>query len=508
MYDLTWGFGCIFSVDILLLAIFREMFGVPLRGRDFQLNAILGINMVIVSLLIHWIIQWIDKHIISWTINLAYFIVRNLCACDENKMLHTHQMHSPEIESLLIKIVRLLLVINEIIITFALFDDGCIQYIQEYCTKRYRKYFQNFITWNSPSWYLSRILEIPLFHFNRYLYCPYIKVVYFKSKYLLEYKICRSIKRIRNVRRLQCEVEMQNIYYTSNNVDVCRRIETYLKQGGRKFTRDVYNLLDIIRRKMQARIVLAGSAAEFYSKPNGKYIGDLDFMCEKKNFVVEFQNGFHKNYIEGEDNKRRLEMYLVEDRIVESKSPYESALPTIISKYCKDISNECFFSSHGSATRVMNEDESRKIDFTESMRCINWPSQIQQWVQRERKNNWPDEDTINRVVNTGCDVIITPSQYAYSNVSLILETNVMRYSRILISFSKAEKILINSYTRKQQTVYYIMRRLANAELYSQFTPLNNYHIKTLMLWSVEEKPVEWWEENSELVICCELLKDL
>ena len=131
-----------------------------------------------------------------------------------------------------------------------------------------------------------------------------------------------------------------------------------------------------------------------------------------------------------------------------------------------------------------------KIDFTESMRCTNWPSEMKQWVHRERKNNWPDEDTISKVMNLGCDVIITPCQFAYNGVSLLLETRVTKNSRILISFSKAEVILVQSWTSLQQTVYYMLRRFANAELYSPFTPLDNYHIKTLMLWSVEGKPVE------------------
>ena len=109
-------------------------------------------------------------------------------------------------------------------------------------------------------------------------------------------------------------------------------------------------------------------------------------------------------------------------------------------------------------------------------------------------------------MNTGCDVIITPCQLAYTDESLFSKLSVLRYSRLLISFSKAELILVNSWSRVQQIVYYLIRRLASAELYSPFTPLNNYHIKTLMLWSVEGKPVEWWEENNELVICCELLK--
>jgi len=39
--------------------------------------------------------------------------------------------------------------------------------------------------------------------------------------------------------------------------------------------------------------------------------------------------------------------------------------------------------------------------------------------------------------------------------------------------------------------------------------LNNYHIKTLILWACELKPKSWWTEDVNLVrICVELLQTL
>ena len=133
---------------------------------------------------------------------------------------------------------------------------------------------------------------------------------------------------------------------------------------------------------------------------------------------------------------------------------------------------------------------------------------MKQWELRIRENNWPDQNTIKFVMDTGCDIILTPPQCAYSNVSLEGNTSVMRIPRMLISFSKAEVILVNSWTLVQQIVYYMLRRLAKTELHSSTSSLCNYHIKTLMLWSMEDEPTHWWVENRVIAVCCHLLDKL
>ena len=68
----------------------------------------------------------------------------------------------------------------------------------------------------------------------------------------------------------------------------------------------------------------------------------------------------------------------------------------------------------------------------------------------------------------------------------------------------------------QQIVYHMLRffvkteRLTDTTENSDATTLSNYHIKTLMLWACELKPISWWgNENLNLVnICVELLHNL
>jgi len=84
-----------------------------------------------------------------------------------------------------------------------------------------------------------------------------------------------------------------------------------------------------------------------------------------------------------------------------------------------------------------------------------------------------------------------------------------------LSFSRAEIVLINSWMPVQQVVYHMLRYFIKTERLTDLADnsgagtLSNYHIKTLMLWACELKPIRWWTENLNLVrICVELLHSL
>ena len=84
-----------------------------------------------------------------------------------------------------------------------------------------------------------------------------------------------------------------------------------------------------------------------------------------------------------------------------------------------------------------------------------------------------------------------------------------------LSFSRAEIVLINSWMPVQQIIYHMLRYFLKTEQLTDCADncgagtLNNYHIKTLMLWACELKTRTWWTENLNLVrICFELLHTL
>ena len=97
-----------------------------------------------------------------------------------------------------------------------------------------------------------------------------------------------------------------------------------------------------------------------------------------------------------------------------------------------------------------------------------------------------------------------------------------------LSFSTAETLLLNSWTPLQQIVYHMLRSVVKAKIYDcvenqidndgggagyvrpsvQSKMLNNYHMKTLMMWTCELRPDQWWSPMKLVAICAALLKTL
>jgi len=81
------------------------------------------------------------------------------------------------------------------------------------------------------------------------------------------------------------------------------------------------------------------------------------------------------------------------------------------------------------------------------------------------------------------------------------------YTQHRLSFSVAEVLLLNNWTRVQQILYHMLRVFLKSEKYveskdSGAKSLNNYHIKTLMLWACELKPGRWWNDDFNVVEIC------
>ena len=170
--SLFLGVILICLVDMTLLLIFRAIFGIPLSVKHTPLAAKRMCIIVVLSSIIHWITEYICT------------MIAKACMDFLGKRY-------------LLIFFPMLLRMMEVMISLALFDYDYIQQNHEYCTKSFRKYFQGLYPLKYLIWDSSRMREIPYSLFIRYLYSTYIKVMYiFKSKYLLELKLCQSIKRI------------------------------------------------------------------------------------------------------------------------------------------------------------------------------------------------------------------------------------------------------------------------------------------------------------------------
>jgi len=143
-------------------------------------------------------------------------------------------------------------------------------------------------------------------------------------------------------------------------------------------------------------------------------------------------------------------------------------------------------------------------DLVPCTRCLSWPLQAADWPTRHRNYGWPDSATVDRVVSSGCDVVEVAHR-------LLRQDELGKYQWRL-SFSRAEIVLINSWTKVQQIVYHMLRFFMKTEGLGKIRDnagnkiVSNYNIKTLILWACEMKGRSWWIGDLNVVgICVKLL---
>ena len=141
-------------------------------------------------------------------------------------------------------------------------------------------------------------------------------------------------------------------------------------------------------------------------------------------------------------------------------------------------------------------------DLVISIFCPQWPREARNWPIRPRKYGWPTIGVISEVVQNGCHVVCA------QHPSCKEDKFQWRFS-----FSFAEVILLQSWSQTQQIIYHLLRYLAKSVLIKKDCPkkdevLCNYHLKTLMLWTCEQMPPEWWSSSSVIAVCSEILKKL
>ena len=134
--------------------------------------------------------------------------------------------------------------------------------------------------------------------------------------------------------------------------------------------------------------------------------------------------------------------------------------------------------------------------------CPQWPKEAKHWPFRQRRHGWPTSANIRKIVQSGCHVVNAKHPACRNDVL-----------QCRFSFSGAEVCLLQSWTPVQQIVYHMLRFLAKRELIKKDCPkedevLCTYHFKTLMLWSCEEMPQDWWNSSSVIEICCYILRKL
>src|SRR6218665_1887823 len=284
-------------------------------------------------------------------------------------------------------------------------------------------------------------------------------------------------------------------------------------------------------------MIVCGSVAEFYIRPLNTCIADLDYLVCKGDHLAfngdfpvlpsdigGLDNAIHcyeiepchglpgfvrlRNFGEMKYNWKHKEyklirnikpgMYLTIDRT----RPYKVYMTQLDHQLDKPMPTTFCGPANKSPSKDSRFSFSPRADKIQCLFCPQWPRDSQMWPLRPRNNGWPTSETISEVVRNGCHVVYSQHR-AYRNDE--------RQWRL--SFSVAEVILLQSWTKTQQIVYHLLRFFAKRELIKEDCPkedevLCTYNLKTLMLWTCENMSPEWWDSSPVIATCCELLNIL
>ena len=133
-----------------------------------------------------------------------------------------------------------------------------------------------------------------------------------------------------------------------------------------------------------------------------------------------------------------------------------------------------------------------------AFQCKTWPVVANEWTQRRRKYPWPNYNVITLIKSQGCH-FVPVGEYGSPMYSLLWR----------VSFVLSEKILIRSFNHVQFKVYGLLKLLKSSTLSAYKNDITNescitsYHIKTTIMWAVENTPKHIWI-SERLIICFRL----
>ena len=115
--------------------------------------------------------------------------------------------------------------------------------------------------------------------------------------------------------------------------------------------------------------------------------------------------------------------------------------------------------------------------------CTDWPECAREWLSRNRIHGWPSEELIKQCKTLGFIV-----------VSACHPASGEKQFQWRISFSHQERLLVTQFNSVQLKCY-ILLKIIKKELIKQYIKedtLTSYHLKTCMLYILENTPSELW----------------
>ena len=122
-------------------------------------------------------------------------------------------------------------------------------------------------------------------------------------------------------------------------------------------------------------------------------------------------------------------------------------------------------------------------DTVVALACTDWPECAQEWLSRKRNQGWPSKELIKQCKSLG-----------FILVSACHPASDEKQFQWRISFSHQERLLVTQFNSVQLKCY-ILLKIIKKELIKQYIKedtLTSYHLKTCMLYILENTPSELW----------------
>ena len=141
-----------------------------------------------------------------------------------------------------------------------------------------------------------------------------------------------------------------------------------------------------------------------------------------------------------------------------------------------------------------NEPIAGGLDFVPALRCTGWPQVAQDWLKRERK--WPSHHVVYKVVHDSFHLVVKPPKDG-GNPKCDFR----------IAFNHAEYLLSQAMNDIQRECYRCLKKFHRAFLKDP-KGLVTFHLKNLLLQTIEETGAELWTESNRVECVEKLLTNL
>ena len=135
------------------------------------------------------------------------------------------------------------------------------------------------------------------------------------------------------------------------------------------------------------------------------------------------------------------------------------------------------------------------LDFVPSFRSLGWPKVAREWINRERK--WPSPDMVYKVIQEGFHLVVKPPKNG-GNPDCDFR----------ISFSHAEYLLSQEMNDIQRECHRCLKKYYRAYLSTEPKGLVTFHLKDILLRTIEETGAEMWTESNRTECRMKLLGNL